>query len=124
MPYRSHIDSERKIAFVEFSGTTTFHEIERYIRETANHPDFDPSFSHFIDASNVIDTDLHPPELIKLNHIEAFAPTSKRVIIARSNFIFGVVRMYEFVSERENLKVVRTREEAFKLFGLPENFTF
>ncbi len=124
MAYRSLIDAERQIAFVEFSGTATFAEIERYIRETRAHPSFQPTFAHFVDAGAVTDTDLHVPELVRLNHMDIFGPTAKRVIVVQSNFIFGVVRMYQSVSERENMKLYRTRAEGFKFLGLPEDFTF
>ena len=49
-----------------------------------------------------------------------YPPETPRFIVAPTDFLFGMARMYELVANRpnENLKVVRTREEVLAAVGV------
>src|SRR5581483_7522935 len=106
MPYKARLDAERRIAFVEFQGKATYLEIERYTRELRDNPEFKPDFSQFIDASGVTETDLNATELERLAIADPFSKDAVRVIIAGSDSIFGIARMFESISDLPRLSVV------------------
>ncbi|HEY3928342.1 MAG TPA: hypothetical protein VGL89_08210 [Candidatus Koribacter sp.] len=118
MPFKSRLDADRRIAFVEFSGKATYSEIEQYTRQLRGDPNFQPDFAQFINASGVTDTDLNTSELERLATADPFAKDAVRVIIAGSDFVFSVARMFESISDLPRLSVVRTRDEAFRILGL------
>jgi hypothetical protein len=51
-----------------------------------------------------------------------YPEATPRFIVAPTDYLFGMGRMYEMIANRpqEKLRVVRTREEAFAILGVQD----
>lgn len=118
MPYRSTLDTKRRIAISEFYGTVTYAEIEAYCYELRTTVAFESSFSQLVDALGATQADLHAEDMERLRTLDAFSPDSMRVIVVAGEHMFGLARMYELMLDSPKFRVVKTRAEAMKFLGV------
>lgn len=114
MPKSFTVDIPNRLVISTYAGRLTFQDVIDQWNAIRAHPDFDPSFSYLTDLSELTEYLISTPEVRELARItDPFSPRSKRVVVAPSDHIFGVVRMYEMSSESHpNLVVFRTMNEA------------
>lgn len=104
----------------KYIGTLTYRTVLEQWDEVRSHPDFDPTFSYLTDLSELTEyaiTTEEARDLAKLN--DPFSPGSRRIVVATTDFVFGMVRMYQMSGvSHPNLTVVRSLEAARSLLGL------
>ena len=81
------------------------------------HPDFDPSFDLISDLSDVTKFLLTTDELRNLLRLgDPMSRTSKRVMIASNDYVYGNLRMYGLTDWKDRgITVVRSWEQALEL---------
>jgi|SRR5208283_4458604 len=110
----------QRLVVLTFDGPTDVPELERIGSLILAHPDFEPSFSQIIDCSGVTGVNFSPDTIREVIRGEkTFSPTSKRVIIAPQDHIYGLARMAQAFAEKTlpNLMVVRSMAEALEVLG-------
>ena len=123
MPVVLHIDVAKRVVISEFSGEVTNEEFMRQTSLIQSHPDFNPHFSEIVDFTAVTRTSLSTETIWTMATTKSlFLPTAKHIVIAPADFAFGLARMFQTLAEdsRPNLKVVRSRSEAYRLLGLED----
>ena len=112
------------MVYSTLSGDVAAPDLMRHIASIRAHPDFDSSFNELVDA-----TQLHSINLTS-EDVRAFAmqdspflPSSKRVLVASEDLIFGLARMFQVFGgdSRPNFDVVRTLAEARKRLGINDS---
>ncbi len=87
-----------------------------------SHPGYDPSFSYLTDLSGVTQYKISRSGVRDLvNTHDPFSQSSRRVVIAPTDILYGMVRMYQMSgSLHPGLIVVRTIRDALR--ALREKF--
>jgi hypothetical protein len=124
VPTKLMIDPQAGMVYSTLSGDVAAPDLMRHIASIRAHPDFDSSFNELVDA-----TQLHSINLTS-EDVRAFAmqdspflPSSKRVLVASEDLIFGLARMFQVFGgdSRPNFDVVRTLAEARKRLGINDS---
>jgi hypothetical protein len=114
------IDVARRLVVTTFEGATPVSEIFELSSRIRAHPDFDPDFSEIIDCTRITHSDMSPDTIRSLSRGEQiFNRSSKHVIVAPADHIFGLARMGQAYAEQTmpNVMVVRTMADALKLLS-------
>ena len=126
MPYRFEFDVEHKILLIVLEGEMVARDVESFQGEIQKRVrEFDP-VGAIADFSAVTRFDAPGDALRKAALQPApFPSTTPRFIVAPTDFLFGMARMYELAANRPNemLKVVRSMAEALNGLGV-QNPTF
>jgi hypothetical protein len=90
-------------------------------RQLLSDPDFTPTRSQLVDLRFAQADKFSLDELRALSSTTISDPSIKRAIIASADLEFGVARMFEAISEPQDLKVhvFRSPEEACEWLGVP-----
>jgi hypothetical protein len=116
MAVRLTIEVDRQAVISTFTGEINDADLLSVHSLIRSHPDFDPDFSEILDFSGVC-----PPRQSSRRHSAPsnFNPTSKHIVVAPQDHIFGLAPMSQVFPEstRPNAAVVRTIEQARKLLG-------
>jgi hypothetical protein len=115
------VDVDQRLVVHTFSGVLSDEDISNLPSKVRSHPDFDPTFSELLDFSGVTAGTLSTDAIMAAaQRKSSLSDTSKRVVIAPRDHIFGLVRMGQAFAERTRpgLVVVRTMDEARKILGL------
>lgn len=121
MPYRFEFDVEQKILLIVMEGEIQTREVEdfnylvgKYVRELE--PD-----GAIADLSSVTKFQV-AGEIIRAAaaHPSAFPAETPRYLVAPTDYLFGLARMYQLAADRpkDKLKVVRTMQEALAGLGV------
>ena len=112
MPATYHIQESSECIFVTLEGTVTDKDLIGAQRQMFSDPAFEGHYSRLIDASNV--TRL----VAKDNTVRAVAKAAiargvrKVALVAHSDFVYGMMRMYEGYSGEAECYVCRDVDEA------------
>ena len=112
------IDVTRRLVITIFDGPTPVPEIVGLASRIRAHPDFDPDFSEILDCSRITGSNISTEAIRSLARGEQiFNRSSKHVVVAPNNHIFGLARMGQAYAEpvMPNIFVVRTLAEALNL---------
>lgn len=124
MAYHFEFDSKNRILRGNFTGRVTDEELTSFYRMARSYVDRTDPQAALTDFSEVSSLEVAAATVRKLAKSEPALPqtTRPRVIVAPSNHIFGMARMFEFEGEttRPNLHVVRTLDEAWAIFGVQQ----
>jgi hypothetical protein len=115
MPASFQIDKERRLVISTASGIFTIADALAHQQDLPKHPDFDPSFSHFVDLSEVTKPELSGKDMEWFAQATIFSPHSRRAVLATHDVAFGLARMYGILREfqgEEGLQVFRNRDQA------------
>lgn len=93
MPVRSVIYKEERLVVTVEEGRVTFDDMQANQDRLLNDPDFDPEFNQLSDATLATDSDLSEHNLRTLYSRKVFSDTSRRAVVATSDFAFGMARM-------------------------------
>lgn len=126
MPVRSTIYKDYRLVVTVEEGRVTFADMQANKDRLLNDPDFDPGFNQLSDATLATDTDLSAENVRLLYHRRVFSATSRRAVIAPTDFAYGMARMlqtYVDLSETAHpVEVFRDRGSALRWLGVPEDF--
>jgi hypothetical protein len=95
MPFNSVIDVTRHLVVTTATGDVTGDEGLDCCLQLKARADFDPAFNQLLDFTHATRFDATAAQLRTIAAQRAFAPTSKRAIVARDPAIFGLARMFE-----------------------------
>jgi len=110
----------------EDARQATFDDMLANLDRIASDPDFDPEFNQLSDASLATDTDLSAENIRRLYQRPVFSATSRRAVIAPTNFAYGMARMIQVYVESSRaavrVEVFRDRAAALKWLGVSDDF--
>ena len=126
VPVRSTIHREYRLVVTTEEGRVTLNDMLANQDRLLTDPEFDPEFNQLSDATLATDTDLSPGNLPMIYKERVFSATSRRAVVAPTDFAFGMARMLQaYVDLSENphpVQVFRDRTCALKWLGVPEDF--
>jgi hypothetical protein len=122
MAFHFELDSTNRILRCGFSGSVTDEDLVAFYRMAILLAgSFDP-LAGIIDFSSVTDFKATPPKIRELADFPPVMPDRDRirVIIAPSDVVFGMMRIFEIKGEasRPRLHVVRSAKEAWAIIGV------
>jgi hypothetical protein len=110
------INTTSKLVISKFIGETNESELVEWIKTVSSSPDFDPTFAHIIDFSEVTSFNISTGFLQSLALRQpVFRPEAWQIIIAPQTNIYGLSRMTQILREPQlpNIVVVKTIQEAY-----------
>ena len=124
MAFQFEFDSTNRILRCRFSGQVTDEDLLGFYRTAKLLAESLDPLAGIVDFSSVTDFKATPP---KLRELAAFPPVMPqqervRVIVAPSDDVFGMVRIFEIAGEatRPSLHVVRSARLAWAIIGIEE----
>lgn len=125
MPVRSVIHKKHRLVITIEEGRVTFDDMRANQDRLLGDPDFNPEFNQLSDATLATDSDLSTDNTRTLFKRKVFSATSRRAVIAPSEFAYGMARMLEAHVELSKngpvVAVFRDRASALKWLGLSED---
>ena len=122
MPIISQIDSSLGVVFSTFQGVVTKEDILAQVERFRTDPSFQPSFDHIIDTRGITRFDVSTEGLRTVSRHSAFDEKSRRAVVAETDAMFGMARMYEVFREDapDQMMVFHDMAEARRWLGLDE----
>jgi hypothetical protein len=117
MPAYFRIDKERRVVMSTVAGVFTLAEGLAHQEKLLKDPDFDPTFSEFIDCTHLTKLDIGPGDVRKLAERSIFSPDSRRAILVNTDFAYGLARMFLMFREilgEKGVRVFRNLDEALQ----------
>jgi hypothetical protein len=115
-------DIKNKIIRCRVEGIVTDRSLREHYRTIAQHGAERPTYSGILDMSGVVSFNVSAATVRQLAQLPPAIPDPNipRVIVAGSNQMFGLARMFEIQGSdtRPNLHVVRTEKEALAILGV------
>jgi hypothetical protein len=122
MPCSSKIYKERRLVFTTASGEVTFAEAVANEDRLYGDPDFDPTFVHLIDGTQVTKTEISASELSSLARRTRLAPQSRTALVVTSPVLYGLARMFQAYLEvsraSESMAVFKELDKAKEWLGV------
>ena len=115
MPAFYKVDKERHLVMSSASGVVTFADLLAHQEKLLADPDFSPDFSQLWDLVHVTKVELTTEELRRLAGRSIFSSASRRAILASSDLVFGLSRMFEIFREtlgEKGIRVFRNLDDA------------
>ena len=115
MPTTYEINKQRRLVISTGSGRITLAEALAHQEKLQKDPDFDPSFSQVIDLTRITDFALEANDIRRLAQGTIFSRESRRAIVASSDLVYGLGRMYEILREtagEDGIRVFRNLDAA------------
>jgi|SRR5579863_2076392 hypothetical protein len=115
MPALYKIDKPNRFVISIASDPLSPDDILRHQQLLADDPEFDPSYSQLLDFSEVTLFNFTAADVRILAQANLFSPNSRRAIVAKSEVIFGLARMFEAFRDlagESGIRVFRDRNEA------------
>jgi hypothetical protein len=122
MGVRIGVDDARSVFYADFEGVVSDELISAFYREAQGYIS-SKTKSGLIDFSNVTEANIGAGTIRKLAESPPLAPEGlPRVVVAPQDLIFGMMRMFEGIGAetREDLRIVRSLEEAYKFLNIDE----
>jgi hypothetical protein len=124
MPVFYKIDTLHRLVTTIGTGVLTLNDCVDHQRGVAADPDFDPMFSQLMDLTQVTSVALTTEDVRQLARTVLFSQHSRRALLASSDEVFGMARMFGILRDTEGetgINVFRSRDEAMLwLQGLKE----
>lgn len=123
MSIRYRIDKVRKLVLSTATGLLTQRDITEHRRALLRDPDFVPSFKQIFDFRGVTDSELTSTDIRERAESKLFGDGSRRALVASSDLVFGMARMYQLLAADENsdeIRVFREMSDAVRWLDLAE----
>ncbi len=119
MPGSYTILPESRFVLSRSWGVLTQALLLAHSRALAGDPRFQPSFAQLSDLREVTDITVTAPGVREAAEASPFGAGSRRALVASSDFIFGMARMYELFRENATGEVMVFRDvhEALRWLG-------
>jgi hypothetical protein len=122
MTFYFDLDVKNKIIRCRMEGTVTDETLKAHYRAIAQHGAERPTYSGLLDMTGITTFIVSAETVRELAQLPPAIPNPDipRVIVAGSNHMFGLARMFELqgAGTRPNLHVVRTEKEALAILGV------
>ena len=116
------IDNSLGVVFTKVEGVVNFQDIGDHQQALLQDPDFDPSFDHLLDGTEVLAIELSADEWREVASTRLFGKGSRRAfVVPDRHAIYGMFRMFRMLrdAEPDDIQVFRDIDEARKWLGLP-----
>jgi hypothetical protein len=120
---RYTIDKDRRLVIAIAPSVLDFGDVIEHMKEVAADPDFNPTYSHFVDFSAVKKMKISGAQMRELARRDIFDSRAKRAAFAPQLFVYGLARMYAMYREAfggQKLRVFRNRDAALVWLFEPE----
>lgn len=114
------IHAAERLVSVKFSGHLTFADLQNYITQLRQNPDFNPVFSELVDLTAVASTELnYGKSAILSDSADPFSLESRRAFVVVNEAVHHVVRIYQMLREDAlGIRAFGTIEEAKQWLGV------
>ena len=118
MPLRYSVHPERRCVVVACSGRVQLVDVLGYIHALARDPAFRPGMDELIDYSGAESYDLSPGDVYQVidadNRYRPSLRIGRTAFVAPQDHVYGMIRMYEMLSDVETgaIRVFRSLAEA------------
>jgi hypothetical protein len=108
------IDPARELVEIRLSGRVSIADLQEVQRLVPTDPAFVPGFATLTDLSGVTEVDVDSFAIAAAASAPLFRLGARRAIVAPTDFLFGMARMYASYAERSGgqIHVFRDREAA------------
>ena len=117
MPAYFKIDKERRLVMTTVSGVFTMADALGHQEKLLKDSDFDPTFSQLMDLTHVTTVELGTDDVRTVASRSVFSPHSRRAILAKTDLVFGLARMFEMLREgfgEQGIRVFRNLDDALE----------
>jgi hypothetical protein len=116
MPASFTVDLARRMVFSRGWGVLVDADLRQTRRGVRATPGFEPDFRQLYDFSEVTEVGLTTDGLQDIARHSPFGRNARRAVVVNSEVAFGMVRMYQILSGRENwhFRIFRDRESALE----------
>ncbi|MDF1503720.1 hypothetical protein [Roseisolibacter sp. H3M3-2] len=120
MPASYRILADARLVHSGASGALTGGEMIAHAAALAADPAFAPDYAQLTDFRAATRFETTPAEIRRLAELNPFDRTARRVGLVGSAVAFGLLRMYQILSETEDSGTLVTRDEAeaWRFLGL------
>ena len=120
MPASYRIHADARVVHTRASGILTGGDMIAHAVALAADPAFSPGYAQFTDFRPVTDFEATPDDIRQLAARNPFDRTARRVALVGTTLAFGMLRMYQILSEIEDATSLVTRSEAdaWRFLGL------
>jgi hypothetical protein len=115
MPDYYEIDKQRRLVTSTASGAISMDEIWAHQEKLIKDPEYDPTFAQLLDIAQVTKLELNGDDVRTIAGSKIFASSSRLAIVASSNLLYGLARMFQIFREmkgEQGIHVFRDRDEA------------
>ncbi len=111
---------ELRLVVSRLAGTLTPEDVERARDGLRGDPRFDPSYSHLVDMRRVTRLPVAAAGVRRLAGATTFAAGSRQALVASSDLVFGLARMYEGLAGAlaQHVAVFRSLADALEWLGV------
>ena len=122
MPASYTIDATRGLVLSNGSGILTGDEMRGHQERLKVDPDFRPDLNQLIDFTGVDQVTISPQEIPQLAYNNPFREGSRRAIVVAQPFHYGLVRIFQAMTEAHGSEIEIFHEvaEARRWLGLEE----
>lgn len=116
------IDKARRVVLSTGSGHLTAADILAHQRKLLSDPDFDPTYSQFMDFTAVIGNDISGDDIRAIAATSVFSAYSRRAVLVTTDEQFGLARMFGLIREghgEHGIRVFRDRRDALR-WAIPQ----
>ena len=120
MPVDYRIDKENAVVFTTARGVLTADDIIASRRRLDANPDFSPDMKQVIELLGVTEVNVTKNEWRALAKTDPFEPGAQRALVGDRDITYGILRMYEMMTDRPgiNVHVFRGMDEARVWLGI------
>jgi hypothetical protein len=121
MPVSYSIDTEHPLVYTRFSGNVSDADFLEHLKSLYEDQRFDSSMPELVDLRDVTDVSLSPDMIASSARWPLHAPNARRAVVAPSDFLFGLSRMYESYrgeAGADQFRIFRTLPPALEWLGL------
>jgi len=126
MPVSSVIYKNQRLVVTIEEGFVAFADMWANHDRLLGEPEFDSTFNQLSDASLATGTDLTAEKVRTLFNRKVFSDTSRRAVVAPTEFTYGMARMLQTYVELSGfpsiVQVFRDRASALSWLGVSEDF--
>jgi hypothetical protein len=122
MPATYRIDATRRLVVSTGSGTLTGDEMRGHQARLKSDPEFESDMDQLMDFTGVEHVEITPQEVPQLAYDNPFREGSRRAIVVQQPLPYGLVRMFQAMTEPHGAEIKLFHEvgEAMRWLGLEE----
>ena len=94
MPVSYRIDSALGVVFTKGEGRVTDEEALAYQDQVCQDAAFDPAFNQILDLADVTEFAVSSETIRTLARRTPLLPSARRAVVAKSDLVYGMVRMF------------------------------
>ena len=120
MPVDYRIDKQNAVVLTTARGVLTVDDIMAFRRRLDANPDFSPDMKQLIQLLGVTEVNVTKSEWRTLAKTDPFMPGALRALVGDQDITFGILRMYEMMTDRPGISVhvFRDMEAAREWLGI------